>query len=94
MLLSIVCASQATADACLLWPGTQLVRRAIETMMTSGDLDEVVLEAEVTNQGALSLYTNLGFIRDKRLARYAYLWWCNCPYTLPSRGLQPGMQWA
>lgn len=42
-------------------------------MMQGGDLDEVVLEAEVTNLGALSLYTHLGFIRDKRLARHALL---------------------
>ena len=33
--------------------------------------DEVVLEAEVTNKGALGLYQNLGFIRDKYLIRYA-----------------------
>ena len=45
------------------------MKMAIETMTSSGDLDEVALEAEVTNQGALSLYTKLGFIRDKRLAR-------------------------
>lgn len=31
---------------------------------------EVVLEAEVTNKGALRLYENLGFMRDKRLQRY------------------------
>ena len=42
---------------------------AIDAMVITGDADEVALEAEVTNQGALSLYTNLGFIRDKRLAR-------------------------
>ena len=30
---------------------------------------EVTLEAEVTNAGALRLYENLGFIRDKRLQR-------------------------
>jgi hypothetical protein len=29
-----------------------------------------MLEAEVTNAGALRLYANLGFIRDKRLLRY------------------------
>ncbi|KAK9805322.1 hypothetical protein WJX73_001730 [Symbiochloris irregularis] len=50
--------------------GTKLVKVAVDTMMQGGDLDEVVLEAEVSNLGALSLYTNLGFIRDKRLARY------------------------
>jgi len=32
--------------------------------------DECVLEAESTNKGALRLYENLGFIRDKRLHRY------------------------
>ena len=35
------------------------------------DADEVVLEAEVTNKGALALYQNLGFLRDKRLLRSA-----------------------
>ena len=34
------------------------------------DDEQVVLEAEVTNRGALSLYENLGFLRDKRLHRY------------------------
>jgi len=29
-----------------------------------------VLEAEVTNSAALSLYENLGFVRDKYLHRY------------------------
>ena len=32
--------------------------------------DEVVLEAEAANAGALRLYAGLGFVRDKRLARY------------------------
>ena len=31
---------------------------------------QVVLEAEVTNSAALSLYENLGFVRDKYLHRY------------------------
>ena len=52
----------------LPYAGTQLVKMAIETMAQE-EADEVTLEAEVTNQGALSLYTNLGFIKDKRLAR-------------------------
>ena len=30
----------------------------------------MVLEAEVTNFAALSLYENLGFVRDKYLHRY------------------------
>lgn len=50
--------------------GTQLVKLAIEEMV-SMKADEVVLEAEVTNQGALALYHNLGFLRDKRLIRRA-----------------------
>jgi peptide alpha-N-acetyltransferase len=37
--------------------------------MVRGDCEEVVLEAEVTNMGALALYRRLGFIRDKRLHR-------------------------
>ncbi|KAL6768037.1 hypothetical protein ACKKBF_B37525 [Auxenochlorella protothecoides x Auxenochlorella symbiontica] len=32
--------------------------------------EEVALEAEVTNVGALRLYERLGFVRDKRLKRY------------------------
>jgi hypothetical protein len=46
------------------------VKRAIEEMIAA-DADEVVLEAEVTNSGALALYRNLGFLRDKRLIRCA-----------------------
>lgn len=34
------------------------------------DLLQVVLETEITNQPALRLYENLGFVRDKRLFRY------------------------
>jgi peptide alpha-N-acetyltransferase len=35
--------------------------------MAAGGAEEVVLEAEVTNSGALALYRRLGFVRDKRL---------------------------
>ena len=49
--------------------GSELVRRALEVMQDRG-ADECVLEAETTNEGALRLYQSLGFIRDKRLARY------------------------
>ena len=31
---------------------------------------QVVLETEITNVGALRLYENLGFVRDKRLFKY------------------------
>lgn len=49
--------------------GTELVKLTIAEMI-KGQCEEVVLEAEVTNSGALALYQNLGFIRDKRLHRY------------------------
>ncbi|XP_022992874.1 N-alpha-acetyltransferase MAK3-like [Cucurbita maxima] len=48
---------------------TELVTRSIKAMMESG-CDEVTLEAEVTNKGALALYCRLGFIRAKRLFHY------------------------
>lgn len=49
--------------------GSSLVTKAIQAMIRD-DCDEVVLETEITNQGALNLYENLGFVRDKRLFRY------------------------
>ena len=49
--------------------GTELVKRAVCAVAAQG-ADEVVLEAEATNAGALRLYQRLGFVRDKRLARY------------------------
>ncbi|KAI7847946.1 putative acyltransfersase [Circinella umbellata] len=49
--------------------GTTLVQKAIHAMKEQ-DADEVVLETEYTNQGALALYQRLGFIKDKRLHRY------------------------
>jgi len=42
--------------------------------MVEGKCEEVALEAEVTNQGALKLYQGLGFIRDKRLHRWVRQW--------------------
>ncbi|XP_073286007.1 N-alpha-acetyltransferase MAK3-like [Primulina huaijiensis] len=48
---------------------TELVTRSIKVMMESC-CEEVTLEAEVTNKGALALYGRLGFIRAKRLFRY------------------------
>ncbi len=49
--------------------GTRLVRATIAAMHAR-DCEEVVLEAETTNIGALRLYSNLGFIRHKRLEKY------------------------
>ena len=48
---------------------SQLVSTAIASMVAKG-CQEVVLETEVSNQGALNLYQKLGFVRDKRLCRY------------------------
>jgi hypothetical protein len=49
--------------------GSALARMAIQAMADAG-AEEVALEAEVTNLGALALYRALGFLRDKRLHRY------------------------
>ena len=49
--------------------GSKLVQLAVQAMQKE-QADEVVLETEETNQGALALYQNLGFVRDKRLSRY------------------------
>lgn len=49
--------------------GSRLVELVIDTMIDAG-CSEVVLETEITNKSALSLYEKLGFIRDKRLFRY------------------------
>lgn len=49
--------------------GKKLVELAIHEMIEKG-AQEISLEAEVTNKGALRLYESLGFIRDKRLHRY------------------------
>ena len=46
------------------------MRRAIQGMRLQG-ATEVVLEAETHNAGALAMYEGLGFIRDKRLERFA-----------------------
>lgn len=45
------------------------MRRAVE-VMKEHRCEEAVLETELTNLGALRLYKNLGFIKDKLLARY------------------------
>ena len=45
------------------------MRKAVG-LMKDEEADEVVLETEQTNSGALTLYENLGFVRDKRLSRY------------------------
>eukprot|EP00470_Lotharella_oceanica_P002502 CAMPEP_0170168218 /NCGR_PEP_ID=MMETSP0040_2-20121228/1345_1 /TAXON_ID=641309 /ORGANISM="Lotharella oceanica, Strain CCMP622" /LENGTH=184 /DNA_ID=CAMNT_0010406421 /DNA_START=16 /DNA_END=570 /DNA_ORIENTATION=+ len=49
--------------------GSKLVKLAVNVMIEL-KADMVVLETEITNKGALSLYANLGFVRDKRLHKY------------------------
>ena len=48
--------------------GLRLAERAVAAM--SATCDEIVLETEVANAGALRLYEGLGFLREKRLPRY------------------------
>ena len=48
---------------------SRLVNTVLERMKALGT-DECVLEAEVTNQGALSLYRRMGFLRTKLLHNY------------------------
>ena len=50
--------------------GTGLVRKALIRMRDEFECDEVFLEAEITNKGALALYARLGFVREKRMERY------------------------
>src|SRR3546814_19073856 len=49
--------------------GSALVLQAIQRMVDMG-CEEVMLETEASNKGALSLYERLGFASDERLARY------------------------
>lgn len=49
---------------------SELVRRSIDAMITQDNVDEVMLETEVINDGALRLYESMGFMRTKRLYRY------------------------
>ena len=49
--------------------GRELVKRTIDIMIKEG-ADEIMIETEVDNWGALRLYESFGFIRDKRLEAY------------------------
>lgn len=48
---------------------TTLVETVLDRMKSMG-IDECVLEAELSNKAALQFYSNLGFIRTKRLSWY------------------------
>ncbi|CAM9019366.1 unnamed protein product [Wickerhamomyces anomalus] len=47
----------------------ELVKKTITEMIDQG-ADEVMLETEVVNIPAITLYENMGFIRSKRLYKY------------------------
>lgn len=47
-----------------------LVNLTIDRMINDNEVDEICLETEVINIGALKLYESLGFIRVKRLHKY------------------------
>lgn len=47
-----------------------LVKLTVENMIKNNSIDEISLETEVINIGALKLYESLGFIRVKRLYKY------------------------
>mmetsp|Transcript_24372 Transcript_24372/g.37950 ORF Transcript_24372/g.37950 Transcript_24372/m.37950 type:complete len:180 (-) Transcript_24372:45-584(-) len=49
--------------------GTELVRQTVERMREQG-CEWAYLETPVENYGAIKLYENLGFIKEKRLTRY------------------------
>jgi peptide alpha-N-acetyltransferase len=49
--------------------GNCLICKAIRSLRQEA-CEEVVLETECSNAGALRLYEGLGFFRDKRLLRY------------------------
>lgn len=49
---------------------SNLVKLTIENMRKNDEVDEIMLETEVINQGALNLYESFGFLRTKRLYRY------------------------
>lgn len=51
--------------------------------MIAEDIEDIVLECEVSNVAALSLYDNLGFVRDKRLNR------CDLPPLIPLAETDP-----
>ena len=55
-------------DARRLGLGRELAVQVLHRL--APDVDELVLETEVTNAPAMKLYESLGFLRDKRLGRY------------------------
>lgn len=50
--------------------GSTLVNLVIDRMINKYNVDYVMLEAEYSNISAISLYENIGFVKDRRLYRY------------------------
>lgn len=50
---------------------TKMIEEAVRRMRDAG-CEAVVLEAEVTNDAALTLYGRLGFLRESRLFKYYF----------------------
>ena len=50
--------------------GSTLARKVIHRFTVHHTCDEISLETEVTNGGALALYGNLGFAKEKRMVKY------------------------
>lgn len=48
----------------------RLVQLTVKNMINQNHVDEISLETDVSNIGALKLYESLGFIRVKRLYKY------------------------
>jgi len=71
--------------------GADLASQAVAAAAAAGAA-EAVLEADASNGAALALYAGLGFLRDKRLARY-YLSGADAyrlKLLLPERGVDVG----
>lgn len=62
--------AMAAEDADEVYFRSSLSRNPIKMTNPLLLLKQIVLETEITNQPALNLYQNLGFVRDKRLFRY------------------------
>lgn len=48
----------------------ELVKLTVKNMVEWDKVDEVMLETEVINAGAVGLYESMGFLKTKRLYRY------------------------
>ncbi len=63
----MTCSSSHALFHPVMSAGSKLVSACVQSM---SKCDEVILEAEVTNKGALAMYEKLGFARTRRLPKY------------------------